>query len=302
MGFFDKLKQGLEKTKKALFAPVMQLFASYDKVDDEFYDDLFDLLVSADVGAYTSDYIISELKKRLKSAGIKEVEQAKGVFREIMRELLGNYEPFELSSGLNILLIIGVNGAGKTTSTGKMAYYYRKQGKKVMLAAADTFRAAAIEQLEVWGTRADVPVIKQSAGADPSAVVFDSVAAANKQGVDVLIADTAGRLHNKKNLLDELARTGRVISREAPDAHKETWLVLDATTGQNAISQVKEFGKASPITGLILTKLDGTAKGGFILSIKRELDIPVRFIGVGEAPEDLQPFDPEQFLDALMGS
>lgn len=301
MGFFDKLKQGLEKTKKTLFAPVMQLFSSYDRVDDDFYDDLFDLLVSADVGAYTSDYIISELKARLKQNGIKEVEQAKGVFREILSELLGNDEPFTLSDGLNVLLIIGVNGAGKTTSTGKMAYYYRKRGKKVMLAAADTFRAAAIEQLEVWGTRASVPVIKQSTGADPSAVVFDAVAAANRQGCDVLIADTAGRLHNKKNLLDELAKTGRVIDREAPNAHKETWLVLDATTGQNAISQVKEFGKASPITGIILTKLDGTAKGGCILSIKRELDIPVRFIGVGESPEDLQPFDPTEFLDALMG-
>lgn len=301
MGFFDKLKQGLSKTKNALFAPVMQLFASYDKVDDEFYDDLFDLLVSADVGAYTSDHIIEELRARLKKEGIKEVEQAKGVFRQILRELLGDSEPFKLDDGFNVLLIIGVNGAGKTTSTGKLAHYYRGQGKKVMLAAADTFRAAAIEQLEIWGDRANVPVIKQSAGADPSAVVFDAVGAAKKQQTDVLIADTAGRLHNKKNLLDELAKTGRVIDREAPGAHKETWLVLDATTGQNAISQVKEFGKASPITGLILTKLDGTAKGGFILSIKRELDIPVRFIGVGEAAEDLQPFDPDQFLDALMG-
>lgn len=301
MGFFDKLKQGLSKTKNALFAPVMQLFASYDKVDDEFYDDLFDLLVSADVGAYTSDHIIEELRARLKKEGIKEVEQAKGVFRQILRELLGDSEPFKLDDGFNVLLIIGVNGAGKTTSTGKLAHYYRSQGKKVMLAAADTFRAAAIEQLEIWGDRANVPVIKQSAGADPSAVVFDAVGAAKKQQTDVLIADTAGRLHNKKNLLDELAKTGRVIDREAPGAHKETWLVLDATTGQNAISQVKEFGKASPITGLILTKLDGTAKGGFILSIKRELDIPVRFIGVGEAAEDLQPFDPDQFLDALMG-
>ncbi len=301
MGFFDKLKQGLSKTKNALFAPVMQLFASYDKVDDEFYDDLFDLLVSADVGAYTSDHIIEELRARLKKEGIKEVEQAKGVFRQILRELLGDSEPFKLDDGFNVLLIIGVNGAGKTTSTGKLAHYYRGQGKRVMLAAADTFRAAAIEQLEIWGDRANVPVIKQSAGADPSAVVFDAVGAAKKQQADVLIADTAGRLHNKKNLLDELAKTGRVIDREAPGAHKETWLVLDATTGQNAISQVKEFGKASPITGLILTKLDGTAKGGFILSIKRELDIPVRFIGVGEAAEDLQPFDPDQFLDALMG-
>lgn len=301
MGFFDKLKQGLSKTKNALFAPVMQLFASYDKVDDEFYDDLFDLLVSADVGAYTSDHIIEELRARLKKEGIKEVEQAKGVFRQILRELLGDSEPFKLDDGFNVLLIIGVNGAGKTTSTGKLAHYYRGQGKKVMLAAADTFRAAAIEQLEIWGDRANVPVIKQSTGADPSAVVFDAVGAAKKQQTDVLIADTAGRLHNKKNLLDELAKTGRVIDREAPGAHKETWLVLDATTGQNAISQVKEFGKASPITGLILTKLDGTAKGGFILSIKRELDIPVRFIGVGEAAEDLQPFDPDQFLDALMG-
>lgn len=301
MGFFDKLKQGLSKTKNVLFAPVMQLFASYDKVDDEFYDDLFDLLVSADVGAYTSDHIIEELRARLKKEGIKEVEQAKGVFRQILRELLGDSEPLKLDDGFNVLLIIGVNGAGKTTSTGKLAHYYRGQGKKVMLAAADTFRAAAIEQLEIWGERANVPVIKQSAGADPSAVVFDAVGAAKKQQTDVLIADTAGRLHNKKNLLDELAKTGRVIDREAPGAHKETWLVLDATTGQNAISQVKEFGKASPITGLILTKLDGTAKGGFILSIKRELDIPVRFIGVGEAAEDLQPFDPDQFLDALMG-
>ncbi len=301
MGFFDKLKQGLEKTKKALFTPVMDLFNASDRVDDDFYDELFDLLVSADVGAYTADYIIDELKSRLKERGIREPEAAKGVFREILRELIGQTETLEIKDGLNVLLIIGVNGAGKTTSTGKMAYYYRKAGKKVLLAAADTFRAAAIEQLEVWGTRAGVPVIKQSTGADPSAVVFDAVAAANKQGTEILIADTAGRLHNKKNLLDELAKTGRVIEREAPKAHKETLLVLDATTGQNAINQVKEFGKASPITGLILTKLDGTAKGGFILSIRRELDIPVKFIGVGEAPEDLQPFDADEFLDALMG-
>lgn len=301
MGFFDKLKKGLEKTKNALFAPIEDLFSSYEKVDDDFMEELFDLLVTADVGAYTSDFIIDELRSRLKEKGIRDTVGARAEFRLILSELIGETEPYVPSDGMNVILVIGVNGAGKTTSCGKLAYHYHNEGKKVMLAAADTFRAAAIEQLEVWGTRAGVPVIKQSAGSDPSAVVFDALGAAKNQGMQLLIADTAGRLHNKKNLLDELAKTNRVIERECPGAGRETWLVLDATTGQNAIAQVKEFGKAAPISGLVLTKLDGTAKGGFILAIRRELGIPVKFVGVGEAPEDLQPFNGTEFLNALLG-
>ena len=300
MGFFDKLKSGLKKTKDALLKPVDLLFASGDKVDDDFFEELTDLLIMADVGVDTSEYIADTLKERLKEKKIKETEPAREEFRAILRELVGEGAPLTLGEkGVSVILVIGVNGVGKTTSIGKIANCLKQQGKKVMLCAADTFRAAAIEQLEVWANRSDVPLIKQKEGADPAAVVFDAAGAARKQGVDVLIVDTAGRLHNKKNLIDELAKINRVISRELPEATRDTLLVLDASTGQNALVQAKEFRKAAEISGLVLTKLDGTAKGGIVLAIKRELGIPVKFIGVGEGIDDLQTFNGTEFIEAF---
>ena len=300
MGFFDKLKSGLKKTKDALLKPVDMLFASGDKVDDDFFEELTDLLIMADVGVETSEYIAETLRARLKEKKIKEPEPAREEFRAILRELVGDGEDLTIGgNGVSVILVIGVNGVGKTTSIGKIANCLKQQGKKVMLCAADTFRAAAIEQLEVWANRSGVPLIKQKEGADPAAVVFDAAGAAKKQGVDVLIVDTAGRLHNKKNLIDELAKINRVISRELPDATRDTLLVLDASTGQNALVQAKEFRKAAEITGLVLTKLDGTAKGGIVLSIKRELGIPVKFIGVGEKIDDMQEFVAAEFIKAL---
>ena len=300
MGFFDKLKSGLKKTKDALLKPVDMLFASGDKVDDDFFEELTDLLIMADVGVETSEYIAETLRTRLKEKKIKETEPAREEFRAILRELVGDGEDLTIGgNGVSVILVIGVNGVGKTTSIGKIANCLKQQGKKVMLCAADTFRAAAIEQLEVWANRSGVPLIKQKEGADPAAVVFDAAGAAKKQGVDVLIVDTAGRLHNKKNLIDELAKINRVISRELPDATRDTLLVLDASTGQNALVQAKEFRKAAEITGLVLTKLDGTAKGGIVLAIKRELGIPVKFIGVGEGIDDLQRFNGNEFIEAF---
>lgn len=300
MGFFDKLKQGLQKTKDALLKPVDMLFSSEDKVDDDFFEELTDLLIMADVGVETSEYIADTLRERLKEKKIRETGPAREEFRAILKELVGDGAELTLgSAGVSVILVIGVNGVGKTTSIGKIANCLKQQGKKVMLCAADTFRAAAIEQLEVWANRCDVPLIKQKEGADPAAVVFDAAGAARKQGADVLIVDTAGRLHNKKNLIDELAKINRVISRELPDATRDTLLVLDASTGQNALVQAKEFRKAAEITGLVLTKLDGTAKGGIVLAIKRELGIPVKYIGVGEGIDDLQPFDGSEFVSAF---
>ena len=300
MSFFDKLKQGLKKTKDALLKPVNDLFSSYDKVDEDFYDELCDLLIMADVGVETSDYLVEELKSRLKEKKIKDASLAREEFRQILTEAVGEGDDLLLGDSLSIILVIGVNGVGKTTSIGKITNCLKKeQGRKVMLAAADTFRAAAAEQLGIWAERNDVPIIRQNEGADPAAVVFDAVAAAKKSGCDTLVVDTAGRLHNKKNLIEELAKINRVIDREAPNATRETLLVLDASTGQNALIQAKEFGKAANITGLVLTKLDGTAKGGIILAIKRELGIPVKFIGVGEGIDDLRPFDPKDFINAF---
>lgn len=299
MGFFDKLKAGLQKTKEVLLAPIDNLFSSYDKVDDEFFEELCDLLIMADVGAGNSQEIVDNLRAVLKEKKIKETTAARSEFIEILKETVGEGEALRIGNGLSVILVIGVNGVGKTTSIGKIAANLKKDGKKVMLAAADTFRAAAIDQLEVWANRSDVPLIKQREGADPAAVVYDAIGAAKKQNIDVLIVDTAGRLHNKKNLLDELSKINRVIDKELPSASRETLLVLDASTGQNALIQAKEFGKAASITGIVLTKLDGTAKGGIILSIKRELGIPVKYIGVGESIDDLQPFDALQFVQAF---
>ncbi len=300
MGFFEKLKSGLAKTRAALITPIEKLFSSADKVDDDFYDELLDLLIMADVGVETSDYIVDTLRADLKAKNIWLASEAKEEFRRILSDTVGEYRPLELSEGLNVILVIGVNGAGKTTSIGKLASMYASEGKKVILAAADPFRAAANDQLAVWADRAGVQMIRQSEGADPAAVVFDAAAAARKQSADILIVDTAGRLHNKKNLLDELAKINRVIDRELPAAHRETLIVLDATTGQNALIQTREFGRAAGITGLILTKLDGTAKGGFVLAIRHMLGIPVRFIGVGEGIDDLRPFSPDEFIKALV--
>lgn len=299
MGFFDKLKNGLKKTKAALTSKLDGLFSSYDKIDDDFYDELMDVLLTADIGVSTADYVTERLRTEVKENKIKTATEAKEQLMKILADTVGEGEPLNLSTTPSVILVIGVNGVGKTTSIGKIALNLKKRGKKVMLAAADTFRAAAIEQLEVWAERDGVPIVKQSEGADPAAVVFDAIAAAKKQGVDVLIVDTAGRLHNKKNLIDELSKINRVIERELAGCAKETLLVLDAVTGQNALVQAKEFAKAASITGIVLTKLDGTAKGGIVLAIKRELGIPVKYIGVGEGADDLQPFDGNDFVKAM---
>ncbi|HBL83887.1 MAG: signal recognition particle-docking protein FtsY [Clostridiales bacterium GWF2_38_85] len=299
MGFFDKLKAGLSKTKKTLLAPLEGLFSSYDKINDDFYEELLDILICADVGATVSDEIVGSLKSVIKEKNLKSAAEAKLELMAIISEMIGEGCEFSIKSPMTVMLIIGVNGVGKTTSIGKIAKYLTDSGSKVMLAAADTFRAAAIDQLQVWADRVDVPLIKQSEGSDPAAVVFDAIGAAKKQKCDVLIIDTAGRLHNKKNLLDELSKINRIIDREVPDSYRETMLVLDAVTGQNGITQAKEFAKAAKINGLILTKLDGTAKGGIIIAIKKELGIPVKFIGVGEGIEDMQPFSGKEFVEAL---
>lgn len=303
MGFFEKLKNGLKKTKEVLMKPVNSLFSSYDKVDDEFFEELFDILVMSDVGVATSQEIIDRLKERLKEKKIKETVAAREELISIMTGLVDSENgTIDLEKTPTVILVIGVNGVGKTTSIGKIATLLKSKGKKVVLAAADTFRAAAIEQLGVWADRAGVPMVKQGEGADPAAVVFDAIASFRKQNADFLIVDTAGRLHNKKNLLDELAKINRVIDRELPGANRETLLVLDAVTGQNGLSQAKEFTSAANITGIVLTKLDGTAKGGIVLAIKEELGIPVKLIGVGEGADDLQPFNGNEFVKAMFES
>lgn len=299
MGFFDKLKQGLLKTKNAIVDKIDGLFKSFVKVDEDLFEELEELLISADIGVNTSMEILDELRDTVKENRIKDPEEVKKELFAILRRMIGEHEPLNLSTKPSVILVIGVNGVGKTTSIGKIANDLKHSGKKVVVAAADTFRAAAAEQLTVWCDRAGVDIIKQAAGADPASVVFDAISAVKSRGADVLIIDTAGRLHNKKNLMDELAKIDRVIGRELPDASKETLLVLDATTGQNAVMQAKEFKEASKITGLVLTKLDGTAKGGIVISIRKELGIPVKFIGVGEKIDDMKPFDSKDFASAL---
>ena len=299
MGFFDKLKQGLLKTKNAIVDKIDDLFKSFVKVDEDLFEELEELLISADIGVNTSMEILDELRDTVKENRIKDPEEVKKELFAILRRMIGEHEPLNLSTKPSVILVIGVNGVGKTTSIGKIANDLKHSGKKVVVAAADTFRAAAAEQLTVWCDRAGVDIIKQAAGADPASVVFDAISAVKSRGADVLIIDTAGRLHNKKNLMDELAKIDRVIGRELPDAAKETLLVLDATTGQNAVMQAKEFKEASKITGLVLTKLDGTAKGGIVISIRKELGIPVKFIGVGEKIDDMKPFDSKDFASAL---
>ena len=299
MGFFEKLKNGLFKTKTAIVGKIDNLFKNFRKVDEDLFDELEELLISADIGVNTTEEILDELRDNVKENKIKEPEDVKNELLRMLRELIGEHEPLKLDTKPSVILVIGVNGVGKTTSIGKISAELKSQGKKVVVAAADTFRAAAAEQLTVWCERAGVDIVKQAAGADPASVVFDAINSAKSKHADVLIIDTAGRLHNKKNLMDELAKIDRVINRELAGCSKETLLVLDATTGQNAVLQAKEFKGASDITGLVLTKLDGTAKGGIILSVKKELGIPVKFIGVGEKIDDMKPFDAEEFASAL---
>lgn len=297
MGFFEKLKNGLLKTRHAMFGGIANIFKH--GIDDDTFDELEELLICADVGYESTEMILDRLRERIKEEKIKEPEEATRVLKEILVEMIGENTPLNLETTPSVILVIGVNGVGKTTSIGKIAAQYKAQGKNVLLAAADTFRAGAIDQLQVWADRAGVDLIKQSEGSDPAAVVFDAAAAAKKRGADILIVDTAGRLHNKKNLMAELAKINRVLDRELPGCSRENLLVLDSTTGQNAVNQAKEFSQTADLTGLILTKLDGTAKGGIVFSIRNVLGIPVKFIGVGEKIDDLQPFEAKDFVDAL---
>ena len=299
MAFLDKLKAGLAKTKNALFGGVENMLRSFVRVDEDLLEELEELLICADVGVGATEDIIDELRERIKDGRLKEKDQIMDTLREILTGMIGEVEPLRLETTPSVVLVIGVNGAGKTTSIGKIANSLKRSGKKVVVAAADTFRAAAIDQLGVWCERAGVDMIRQGEGSDPAAVVYDAVNYAKSKQADVLLVDTAGRLHNKKNLMNELAKINRVIERELPGASRENLLVLDATTGQNAVLQAKEFRHAAELSGLILTKLDGTAKGGIILSIKKELNIPVKFIGVGEKIDDMQPFNSEEFVKAL---
>ena len=300
MGFFEKLKAGLAKTKDAFVGKINNLFRAFAKVDEELLEELEEILISADIGVEVTEQIIDDLREKIKDDHITDPEETKKILFNMLKDMIGDGESIAENDGaMTVILVIGVNGVGKTTSIAKIANVMKKRGKKVVLAAADTFRAAAIDQLGVWADRIGVDLIKQTEGSDPAAVVFDAAAAAKKREADVLIVDTAGRLHNKKNLMAELAKINRVIDRELPDAVRETLLVLDATTGQNALIQAKEFKNAAEITGLVLTKLDGTAKGGIVISIKHELGIPVKFIGVGEKVDDLEVFNADEFISAL---
>lgn len=300
MGFFDKLKAGLKKTSEAITNQVNNVFSTFVKVDEELFESLEEALIMADLGVETSTYIIDELRDRVKHNHINDGNEVKNELQNVIADILNEQDTkMHLDTTPSVILVIGVNGVGKTTSIGKLATHYKNQGKKVLLAAADTFRAAAIDQLDIWAQRSGCDIIKHQENSDPAAVVFDACAAAKARGTDVLICDTAGRLHNKKNLMAELEKISRVIGRELPGASIETLLVLDATTGQNAVSQAKLFSEAADITGIILTKLDGTAKGGIIIAISREQNMPVKFVGVGEGIDDLQEFDPNDFARAV---
>ena len=299
MGLFSRIKSGLTKTRDSILSGVGQVFSVFSVVDDKLFDELEEALIMADMGVETSLAILDRLRDRVRAEKVSDPGQVKDMLtEEISATLTANTQPFQLQSPA-IFLIIGVNGAGKTTTVGKLTKWYKSEGKSVLVAAADTFRAAAIDQLGVWCDRAGVTMIRQAEGSDPAAVVFDASAAAKARGIDLLICDTAGRLHNKKNLMEELRKINRIVTAQFPEAQKEVLLILDATTGQNALQQAKLFKEAADITGIILTKLDGTTKGGIVVAIKNELDIPVRFITVGEGIDDLQPFDADMFARAL---
>ena len=299
MGFFSKIGAGLKKTRDSIMNSMNSMLHAFTRIDEELFEELEEILIMGDVGASTSAHICEELRRKVKEQGITDPARIKDLLAETVAEMLRGGQEMHLSTKPSVILVIGVNGVGKTTTIGKLAARFHEEGKKVVLGAADTFRAAAIEQLEIWAERSGADIVKHSQGSDPAAVVFDAVAAAKARGADVVICDTAGRLHNKKNLMDELSKISRVIDRELPDADKEVLLVLDATTGQNAVNQAREFKNAAGITGIVLTKLDGTARGGVVLAIREDLDVPVKFIGVGEGVDDLQPFDPDEFVKGL---
>ncbi len=299
MGFFDKIKTGLAKTRNSFVGSVNSIINSFTKIDEEFIEELEEILIMSDIGVHTSGEICEILREKIKENRITEPEEVKTLLKDILTEMLQGDYNLHLDTKPSVIMVIGVNGVGKTTTIGKLAASLKAQGKNVMLAAADTFRAAAIDQLQLWADRAGVAMVKNVEGTDPASVIFDAISSAKAKKADVIICDTAGRLHNKKNLMDELAKMHRIIKRELPDSSVEALLVLDATTGQNGVNQAKEFSNVTDISGIVLTKLDGTAKGGVVVSIKNELDIPVKFIGVGEQIDDLQPFDVNDFVNAL---
>lgn len=299
-GFFAKLKEGLTKTRDQFVSKVEELLTGRRKIDEELYEELEEILIRSDVGVTTSLQLVQRLRQEVKKRKLSEAQELREVLKEEIADLLGDEVSLQFAeNGPTILLVVGVNGVGKTTTIGKLAHYFEDEGKKVILAAGDTFRAAAIDQLEVWGQRAGVEVIKQREGADPAAVAYDAIQYAKTRGIDLVIMDTAGRLHNKVNLMEELRKVKRVIEREVPGAPHEVLLVLDATTGQNALQQAKLFQEVAGVTGIVLTKLDGTAKGGVVLGIQGEVKIPVKWVGVGEGMEDLRPFVPQDFASAL---
>ncbi len=300
MGFFEKIKEGLKKTKDGIFGQIDGLLKSFVKIDEDLLEELEEILILADVGLETTDKIMDGLRERIRDGRLKEPSEVKDALKDITCEIMNaDVQPMTLETKPSIILVVGVNGVGKTTTIAKLAHMYKESGKRVILAAADTFRAAAADQLEIWANRADVDIVRQHEGADPASVVFDTIAAGKSRGADIIICDTAGRLHNKKNLMDELAKINRVIDRELEGCDKQVLLVCDATTGQNGLIQAIEFQKATQINGVILTKLDGTAKGGIIVAIKNELHVPVRFVGVGEKMDDLREFDSKDFVNAL---
>ncbi|MBR1860977.1 MAG: signal recognition particle-docking protein FtsY [Lachnospiraceae bacterium] len=298
-GFFARLKEGLTKTRDSFAKSLSNAFTA-SEIDDDFYEELEEILIMADIGVTATESIIDDLKARVKKDHLKKTEECRDILKESIKAQMKVEETeYRFESEKSIIMVIGVNGVGKTTTVGKLASKFKAQGKKVLIAAADTFRAAASEQLEVWADRAGVPIVGSTGGADPASVVFDAVSACKARGVDILLIDTAGRLHNKKNLMEELRKMDKIISREFPDAHRENLIVLDGTTGQNALIQAKEFSEVAPLTGIVLTKMDGTAKGGIAVAIQSELDIPVKYIGVGEHIDDLQKFDPDAFVEAI---
>lgn len=299
MGFFSGIGAGLKKTRESLSRRFEDVLSGFKKVDEELFEELEEALIASDVGAASAAAICEELRRQVKRDNITDPNATRALLTDIVAGMLEGGEGMKLETIPSVILVIGVNGAGKTTTIGKMAARYKAEGKKVVIAAADTFRAAAIEQLQVWADRAGVPMIKREQGSDPASVVFDGITAAKAQHADLLICDTAGRLHTKINLMEELAKIGRIVKRELPDADIETLLVLDAVTGQNAVMQARQFGEACDISGIVLTKLDGTAKGGIVISIRKELGMPVKFIGLGEAIADLEPFDAKSFAKAM---